>query len=142
MSTVKDADKHLVKLLLEVIEGKDLQRNKVHGLDNIFKSPDCSCFFPQSKRQALRKKWDDLRRLKVENYYKTLEELEVTPGAGTQRELFAAERQRRAQAQAPVIGSSDEHSTIQGTSSDDDSNESKNHSKTLTWITIQPPPET
>ena len=91
MSAAKDADLALVKQVLQVVEGSNLSRKKVKGLNALcFESDDYKHYFPKNKHQALRRKWDDLRRLKIENYYQYLLSLDVNPGTGTLRELEEA----------------------------------------------------
>ena len=90
MSSAKEADRALLKLILEVIEGSNISRSEVYGLDSICFRSEYQRFFPTDKRAALRKKWDDLRRIKIQSYYKFLLDLGVHPGNGTLRELEEA----------------------------------------------------
>lgn len=87
----------------------------MNGIESIVTSPDYKAFFPENKVKAIRRKWDDLRRLKAENYYKTLLEYKVKPGAGTQHELLKA---REAQARGASVRRDD--SSQDSISSDDD----------------------
>lgn len=87
MNTAREADPKLVKLVLQVIESQNLSRTQVPGLDTIVFKSEYQNLFPEDKRLALRKKWDNLRRLGIEGYYKLLLESGVTPGTGALLDL-------------------------------------------------------
>ena len=87
MSTAREADPKLVKLVLQVIESQNLSRIEVPGLDTIVFKSEYQNLFPEDKRQALRRKWDNLRRLGIEGYYKLLLDLRVMPGTGALLDL-------------------------------------------------------
>lgn len=89
-ATSASADPVLLKEVLQQVENSPFGRN-IGGIDSLcFKGSQAS-FFPEDQRPALRKKWDDLRRLKIKNYYKFLLRIEVTPGAATIKELVHSE---------------------------------------------------
>jgi len=92
MSGAEDADPVLLKTILEHLERHHLKRKDVSGLGQLFfkSSQYGERYFPKSKQNALRNKWDNIRRLKAEGYKALLAEFNVPPGRGTTQELEEA----------------------------------------------------
>ena len=123
-----EADKYLLKQVLQVIEGKHLARDTVDSLDHhVFKSPENKDLVPECQHYHLCRAWDNLWCLTVQNYNLKLLELGVKPGASTQLELKRAEQEasgKKASARRIQEDSSEDDGSEDSSISEDSSNKS------------------
>jgi hypothetical protein len=117
----RNADPKLLKEVLQVVESSSFSRQEIEGLDSVcFKvTPG---FFPLEKRDALRRKWDALRRLRIKNYHTFLLSIGVQPGPATLREL-QEERERAKQHRNSSHAKNKNTDLLLGVEEEDDSEE-------------------
>lgn len=90
-----EVDPQLLKKAVRIVE-QNGGRTVVSGLDNVcFKGEHSDDFASASEEQlqALRRKWDNLRRLQIGGYLKVLQGFQVEPGIYTQREVIKSQKE-------------------------------------------------
>lgn len=85
-ASAKDVDLPALKQVLDIVEGTGYQRSEINGIETLCFRGEFASVFPEAKRGPLRRKWDDLRRLEIDNYIDFLVDIGVTPGTATLRE--------------------------------------------------------
>lgn len=89
------ADPILFKQVLQLVEGSNkFGRDKIKGISTLCFKGGYASLFPETERDALKTKWDYLRRGSIENYHKCLVSNGITPSAATMKELEEARNNR------------------------------------------------